>query len=494
MARLLQAEPCDPEWFVCQALPDPYPLLAYPGNQAALERARASLEQARELNPASTSLRLHLAEILFSLGEREAAARLLSGVPAGKANDSPLLAEDRYEARLLRAYQAAAQGDWQAAVDNFRLGLAWSDERSLPADERAYFLALAALEDQKLANDPADLQARYRAGRYLAQAGQWQAAYDRLGDRQLRAALPPSQAGWAQFTVGRYLEINGDWPGAIGAYRQALQVQPTLRQAYIRLLPLMYIASSANDIAAVENRLATLGPTYRLGAQGEAYQDFQPAALSDGWTLVGYDLDEEMLEQGKHLEIYLWWQGQDKRPQGQGWLRAGDYWLQRQVVANLFPNAGFEWGVDERGVPLGYKGEIYAAPVGSLQIRIEEINSIKTTVLGLNNQPGSTQMGLMTHTFPIQPDNYYLMAGRLFDLGSGLNIGRNCWGEAFSPGAPFYIAYAGLRPAGTWLDYAAFSQPFPSEKPDLCGGLLINYNSSSTGYLDQVLFSRISLP
>lgn len=105
MARLLQAEPCDPEWFVCQALPDPYPLLAYPGNQAALERARASLEQARELNPASTSLRLHLAEVLFSLGEREAAARLLSEVPAGKATESPLLAEDRYEARLLRAYQ-----------------------------------------------------------------------------------------------------------------------------------------------------------------------------------------------------------------------------------------------------------------------------------------------------------------------------------------------------------------------------------------------------
>lgn len=144
MARLLQAEPCDPEWFVCQALPDPYPLLAYPGNQAALERARASLEQARELNPASTSLRLHLAEILFSLGEREAAARLLSGVPAGKANDSPLLAEDRYEARLLRAYQAAAQGDWQAAVDNFRLGLAWSDERSLPADERLAAISLQA--------------------------------------------------------------------------------------------------------------------------------------------------------------------------------------------------------------------------------------------------------------------------------------------------------------------------------------------------------------
>jgi hypothetical protein len=488
MTRLLQAKPCDPEWFVCQALPDPYPLLVYPGNQPALEQARDSLEQALELNPGSASLHLHLAEVLFSLGEREAAARLLSETPAGKSNDSPLLDDNRYEARLLRAYQASAQGDWLVAVENFRLGLAWSDERSLASDDRAYFLALAALEDQALAGNPADLQARYRAGRYLAQAGQWQAAYDRLGDRQLRAALPPIQSGWTELTIGRYLEINGDWPGAIGAYRQALQVQPTLRQAYIRLLPLMYIASSANDIAAVENRLASLGPTYRLGAQGEAYQDFQPAALPGGWTLVGYDLDEEMLEQAKRLEVILWWQGQDKRPQGEGWLRAGDYWLQRQVVTNLFPNAGFEWGVDERGVPVGYKGEIYGAPESSYFLANKEFMGQMSSLFITENSPAVNRIALAAWPVPVSGQEYYLMSGWIFDSGNSYTMGRNCLTVDSD------LTYNLERPSKQWNHYSEISLPLPGQTARLCDAILLAINSETPGNWDKLIWLRVNLP
>jgi hypothetical protein len=496
MARLLQAEPCDPEWFVCQALPDPYPLLAYPGNQPALEQARASLEQARDLNPSSPSLRLHLAEVLFSLGEREAAARLLSEVPPGQANDSPLLEENRYEARFLRAYQASTLGNWPAAVENFRLGLAWSDERSLPADERAYFLALAALEDQKLAADPADLLARYRAGRYLAQAGQWQAAYDRLGDRQLRAALPPVQSGWTELTIGRYLEINGDWPGAIGAYRQAVQVQPALRQAYIRLLPLLYLASSANDIAAVENRLATLGPTYRLGAQGEAYQDFQPAALPGGWTLVGYDLDEEMLEQARRLEIILWWRGHDKRPQGEGWLRAGDYWLQRQVVTNLFPNAGFEWGVDERGIPVGYKAEIYRAPAGSLLVVEAERLENQSNILVTNNSPQVNHVALASFMVPVEDQQVYLMSGWIQDQWGAATLGRGCIGSRLTAPSPYYIVnHQPGAPFPDWLSHAQVSVPHPGYDPKQCELLVMNdSNSEKPAQFDNIIFARLTVP
>ena len=77
---------------------------------------------------------------------------------------------------------------------------------------------------------------------------------------------------------------------------------------------------------------------------------------------MGYDVDEELLEQVKGLELLLWWRTDGEIPAGDQWMQVGEYWIQRQVVTNLFPNAGFEWGVNEGGIPLGLDRELYGAP------------------------------------------------------------------------------------------------------------------------------------
>ena len=68
---------------------------------------------------------------------------------------------------------------------------------------------------------------------------------------------------------------------------------------------------------------------------------------------MGYDIDEELLQQVKGLELLLWWQRDGEIPAVGDWTRVGDYRILRQQVTNLFPNAGFEWGVDEDGIPMG---------------------------------------------------------------------------------------------------------------------------------------------
>ncbi len=64
----------------------------------------------------------------------------------------------------------------------------------------------------------------------------------------------------------------------------------------------------------MEAQLAALGPGTILGRQAINYQVLTPVTLPDGWTLVGYDLDEESLESGGPLEILLWWQKPDDVP------------------------------------------------------------------------------------------------------------------------------------------------------------------------------------
>jgi len=209
--------------------------------------------------------------------------------------------------------------------------------------------------------------------------------------------------------------------------------------------------------------------------------------------LAGYDLDEEMLGQAKTLELILWWQLDGKTPSGSGWTKVGEYWLQRQTVTNLAPNGGFEWGQDERGIPLGYLMEIYGANGNSVSLTILPRQHITTNVLFLNNSI-SQDVGLITEAIPIDVGSQYLMAGSLIGEGSNVNIGRNCFGQKFTPGAPYYIAYTNSLVLNQWLNFSDLSPSFPDETPDFCEILLVNYQSSKGGYLDQIIFGRIAIP
>jgi tetratricopeptide (TPR) repeat protein len=493
LVSLLKAQACDPSWFVCKVLPSPYPLLEYEGNRLVIQTVQGWLEKAINLQPQSDTLRLHLAETAFAQGDRATATRYLNELKENNIGRSPLLQESRYEARLVKARQEAMQGDWEAAVRDYRLGLAWGDERTLPMDENDYFQALAGMEKQKITNNPQDLQAVFRTGRYLAQAGDWSQAAKWLGRAELIAGLDAHQAAMSLALLGRYREIGDDQSGAIDYYQRALLLDPNIRQVGIRLLNLLRLGGEVLAAGALEKQLLALGPTYNLGIQGDRYLVFKPAVLPNGWTLVGYDLDQEMQEQAKTLELVLWWQSDGKTPPGSGWTKVGEYWLQPQEMTNLAPNGGFEWGLDERGMPLGYKREIYNAHNGSVSLATAPRKQNDSSVLYLNNSI-SQNIGLITEAIPVDANSYYLMAGSIFGEGSNLNIGRNCFGQKFTPSGPFYIAYNNHRILNQWINYSDLSLPFPNESPDFCEILLANYQSSEGSYLDQIIFGRIAVP
>jgi tetratricopeptide (TPR) repeat protein len=495
LVSALKAPACDAEWFVCQNLPDQYPPIQFAGNQAVLMKAQSYFELAARSQPNSESLRLHLAEIAFALGDRQKAAQYLDDIKYSDPSRSPLLQEQRYEAHLIKARQEVARGNFEAAVYDFRLGLAWGDERTLPADERDYFLALAELEKRRLSNNPTDTQAAYRVGRYLIQAGEWETGLGYFDHSDVIAGLSDRQAAWIYSLYGQYSGDHGQATKAIDDYSQALKTNPEFRPAAIRLLGLLRHTGRNTAAVQVEEDLQALGPSYHLGARGENYQASKPAALSDTWTLVGYDLDDELLEQAKSLELFLWWQSPEEQPQGEGWTKVGDYWVQRQVVTNVFPNAGFEWGMDERGIPLGHAKELYNSPPGSLNVIIKERAGEQTNIAAANNSAAVRHIALISRKMPVDESSYYLMAGQIWDEGGSATIGRSCSSPQPDSPSPYYIIGYQGQPLSAWIAYSELSTPFPGYRSKTCETLLMNdANSDRPAYWDNILWTRIQNP
>lgn len=497
LVEVLNAPACDPDWFVCKALPNPYPLILFSGNQEILTHAQHLFEQALRLVPDSDSLRLHLAETAFSQMEREDAARLVADLSEPLIIQSPLLVDDRFESRLVRAKIESMRQNWAGAVENYRLGLAWGDERTLPRDEIDYLKALASLEKEYLLTSPEDAQTIYRIGKYLAEAGEWEEAETwLLKTRQEKnfSRLSSKQAAWVMVYLGKIAELQSDFALARSSYRKAIELAPELRQPYLYLIDLLCMDQLKREQAALEEQLLAMGPSYHLGAQGEGYQAFEPLTLENGWTMVGYDLDEEMLEQTKNLELVLWWKSQGRQPVGEGWMQVGDYWLQRQVVTNLFPNAGFEWGVDERGIPLGHDRELYGRSRGSLTVEAVEVNENRTQVASANNSKSIRNVALVSKEIPVKDNGYYLMSGWVRDQGRSATIGRSCTGFPPNPISPYFIfGYQG-QPLGKWIHYANVSMTQPDFRPTVCELLIMNNdNSDKSAYWDNNVFIRLNI-
>lgn len=508
-------EACEPAWFACGENTFRYPPVAYGGNRGALKQISQLLDKAIQLDPNSRSGRLRLAEASFALGDREKAAELLapwlrSSVlrwPADslvrrtagqklKGAPSILLFRPRYEHYLVLGVYYAHYEQWDKAVEAYRYGLALGAERTLSVDEQGFFLALAALH-QKQATEHADGgRAAYLTGKYLARAQQWKRAIT-----WLRRALQPNrkvdlrqeEQGRAYTYLGWASEKSGQFEAARKAYKAAIDADPSLAVGYVRLLTLLRRLGNEEVGQEVETQLAALEPPYILGRQGEGYEVRQPTALADGWTLLGYDVDEEALEAGAPLDLLLWWEGPEgEQPKGESWVRAGNGWLQWQHVLNLAPNAGFEWGAQENGLPIGYVREVYGAVPGSVSVQVRRRSKQMSNVLVLDNS-ASDKVGIEACPTPVASNELYLMAGWKWDAGSG-NIGRLCGGPD-SPRAPYYVAH--LRedePRARWLHFADLNEPQPGRKVTTCSTFLLNYQTHGLALWDNIVLARLMSP
>jgi tetratricopeptide (TPR) repeat protein len=472
-------------------------------NQAQGERARRWLETALTWQPNSLDIRLHLAEVYFGLGLRHQAADMAAVLASYPAGRSPLVdsgVSRHYEHYLLNAEQMATEGRWTEAVQNFRIGLAWGGNQTLPIDILDFNNALANLYMEQAQANPATARMLYLTGKYLFRSGNWPAALSWLEQAAAikgTGKLTPEDAGRVQTYTGQILEGQGDLAGASKAYEQAIADSPNLREGYVYLIHLLLVEGETSSADRIRTRLATLGPGTILGRQAINFQVPDPVTLPDGWTLEGYDLDEETLESGGPIEMLLWWQKPGNTiMEGEAWTQAGSYWLERRTVTNLFPNAGFEWGTRQDGIPLGLNREFYGAAAGSLEVRSVLRNDLNTLALFANNDVQNPNVAVVSFPIQVDPAGYYLMAGWLWDEERSANIGRDCSWKGGA--APYYIAYGDLephRPFSTWVHIADLNVAFPGKQPvDSCNVILVNYRSEKKAIWDDILWVPISSP
>lgn len=496
LLHLAKAASCDPAWFVCKLAANQTLSSLAPYRLSELTRAHSLLESAERRSPSAIT-RLHLATAQFLWGDRQSALSLLSRAKSYPLGRSPLVSEGRYENYLIRARAAMQSENWLGAIDDFHQAMVLEPDRILPVDDRELYMALAGQQRQDAAANPSDVRAEFLAGKYLTQAEVWTEGLDLLQEALVddnAGQLSATELALAEVYRARALREIGNLAGAQASLEQAISLSPEPRQSYIDLLDLLQETKSGST-KDVERRLAALGPTFRLGQFGSDYALDKPAVLPNGWTLVGYEVDEQLLEWATAVDLVLWWQAPATVQPAKEFLRVNGYWLQRQTVRNLFPNSGLEWGVDDRGIPLGHDREYYAAPEGSLGVEMSERNGVLTQVLWAQNSAQVQHVALISAPFVVDANAYYLMAGWLRDEDQLARIGRLCVEQRFGPDLIYTIVSPkGGRPTGDWLHVADLAPAMPDGSPIDCETFVSNNNSRGKSSWDNVLLVRLSTP
>lgn len=496
MLRLLNTQPCDPKWFLCMDR-NPKPNQTFQeGNLNELRSVYNLLQTAAGRKPYSQIIQLYAANILFALGERQQAADILESTISQKFHNR-LLSENTYQGQLIKARQYVRSEEWEEAVRAFRLGLAWGGDDTLPIDEQDYFNALATYYQKISVTGLMDGHRSCLIGKYLVKANRLEQAKQWLDYALDQDDLSREDTAWCYYYLGQAFQERGNTDRAIHAYQLSIDSNPELRFSYFELINLLKQSQNIIDLNLV-NRLIILGPQYYLGTQSDDFNHITPIRVNNGWTLVGYDLDDELLEEAHSIDVLLWW-----RSDGDGnsslldgdFIAVGDYWVERQRIINLFPNAGFQWGVDERNIPLGHDREYYGAPEGSLEIQEADRMGRTTHVLRANNTPNNQYIALTSRSIPVVADSYYLIGGWIWAQDRPGKMGWNCRGENFGQETAYYIAtYMDIRPVEKWIHVSSLTPPFPGRYPEWCDILVTSINSQGGVMFDNILWAQITPP
>lgn len=246
--------------------------------------------------------------------------------------------------------------------------------------------------------------------------------------------------------------------------------------------------AGASQVAAVlwAEWIAQVGaatPQYHAGLE-----------LGNGWTLLGYDVDEERLVRGEPVDMLLYWMGppsDGEHLEDDGWYRAGARWvLVLEEVENLVWNGGFELGLDG-GSLAGFPVDIYQADPSTRRSVPDARQRHPTTVALLANAEPYTRTGLASVCLPVEPTSLYLQAGWMRSAGGSGYLGRRWVGQLSRAAAPYDYAVASVSSAD-WTHYAGLAQP--PDGADCCHVWLLNFDSRGDVYFDNVLLVRLGLP
>ncbi len=505
---------CFPKDFTCGSLPtsfDQEEKSNLTHKSLALDRSLLFFQRALQIYPQPSRLYIHLAETYFHLRQYdEVVATLNKGgwQPKSIGDEqwpewspetiSPLLTVGHFEYYLILAYYNMRMSQWQQAVQSFRPALAYRDAPITSQDYQAFFQSAAQWHLQ-MGNE--FLGERLASGRYFVFSGNYNSAIHLLEPLRVDNRLNLSDQAWAAFYAGQAYEKQGQTEAAIDSYQAGWQITPEVRQNGIALLRLFQEESLTEDIAALEEQLINIGPTYRPGRFAPGYEVPYQIRLASDLRFVGYDLEVESIADGVPLDFWIWWEIADSS-NGVGVanpdsLAVGSYVLVHQQTPNLLLNGGFEWGTKEDGVPLGWRWRIYTQASNSSYVSEMMRDGKVTHVAVAANSSDSESSGMVGLTIPVQEDEWYLMGGWINDQGRA-SLGRECSGEAFQPGGPFSITRPNqgpIRPADVWVHVADLATAFPDQKPDQCSPILINYESTGNiAMWDDLFMVKVEMP
>lgn len=497
MVQIIKAVDCPASWFVCRASPfslrSPFTL----SQQAHLDTAVRWLG-ADALQPSKKPVvQLYQATVQYVRGDREAAADILRQLPPLPTNRNSLLATNRAEHFLVQARLFMQRQQWETAIDSFRQAATLDPYSLQPVDDRDWYRALAGAEMEQAAARPNDPRPRYLTGKYLVLAGDYSAAIPWLQAARSdssAAQLSPTERGWLDVYLARALRASSRPADALAVLTETIGQVPDFRLAHLELFSLAQEMADPAAAQQAEAALQALGPTYRLGQHTAGFAADAPGRLDNGWTLIGYEVDEQALEQVSAVALTLWWQGPANAAPPAGFHRVGPYWLQWQTVHNLFVNAGFEWGMDDRGVPVGHAREYYGTPRGSLEVITAELNGSTTHVLAGHTTADHDRVALVSFPLAVDSTGHYLMAAWLQDSDRLSRVGRLCVERRFGPEIGYYVSPDRTRPSQAWVHVANLAPASPDRSPISCSAFLLNSNSQDTALWDQVLFARVEVP
>ncbi len=478
--------------------------------QAGLKGWQALLMQMVKWVPEADGAQRRLAEVDFALGDRAGAAKMLPPLEfeapdfsigsIAAAYPTRLMMPGLYDYYLVLAHQQANAGQWPEAVLSYRWALALGAEHFTETDMRDYFGAVAQDYEARAKANGMNARDVYLAGKYLAKSGDW----DRADMWLLRAVQRPDwatllkeeQAGnWT--AIGLERTQDGDVAGAQTAYETALTLAPKDLEAPLRLLALWKQVGQTEQARQLAQQLAQNGPTYTFN---------QSVALTNGWTLVGYNLDEEALATGGSLDVWLWWLPPQGVPDGGlpttgEWMQVGGYAVEKQAVVNLAPNAGFEWGTSTSEVPLGYLN-VYYTDKGRT---VETVNVGTGTALEMKAGGQAGTVGVKSRYFAVDSQGLYLMAAWISPKGGqSASVGRECFAAndvdysvarsrmGNPPSAP-NVTMLTVNAADTTPTYVGgVDVPLPGQNVTQCS--LYLEEKIGTATFDQILLARLVTP
>lgn len=400
--------------------------------------------------------------------------------------------EVRIEHHLQQGHEYADRQEWALALQEMRKGLALAGENVSSAQLTHYYTMLSSIE---IDSDSSSASGLLRQAKWMRRAGKANEAIETL--QVALDSFPSVQEGAQILTeLGQSYWDLGQTAKAVSSWEESLFLAPSARACFFLL--------KYDDISRVNtsNCLGDLQPQFVLGSFSDSYKKSQPYELENGASLVGYDVDVDLLEVGPEVDIIFWW----KLPSGidlpDDWgVKIEDWWLQHLTVANLAPNAGFEWEGTGDGLPLGYQQEIYRAGPGGFRTVVTERINGPTQVLLLDNSHNPTdKVGIVGPSHRVDPGSVYLLGGwtRESELKGG--FGCQLRGDIH---APYYVSYPESNQLqNEWAyfaEVALLTKGYAKERdvvsnpwgPITCRALMINYKVRGKAMFDNIIIIRL---